>query len=103
MSARSISLNLLAAALLAASGLVHADLGFPDTVKLPAQIVVNPDQTKTLTGVETTAANDITRPGIVGMRGYGIQFEYRNTSNRGSITNYTVSAYVQDQKLTKSP
>ena len=44
MSTRSISLNLLAAALLAASGLVHADLGFPDTVKLPAQIVVNPDQ-----------------------------------------------------------
>ena len=44
MSARSISLNLLAAALLAASGLAHADLGFPDSVKLPAQIVVNPDQ-----------------------------------------------------------
>lgn len=35
---------LAVAALLLASGAARADLGFPDTVKFPPQVVVNPDQ-----------------------------------------------------------
>ncbi|MFO1344023.1 OmpA family protein [Casimicrobium huifangae] len=44
MTASTVVARLFAAATVAVAALAHADLGFPDYVKLPPQITVNPDQ-----------------------------------------------------------
>ena len=44
MTASTVVVRLLAAAAVAFATLAHADLGFPDYVKLPPQITINPDQ-----------------------------------------------------------
>ncbi len=44
MTASTVVVRLLAAAAVAFATSAHADLGFPDYVKLPPQITINPDQ-----------------------------------------------------------
>jgi hypothetical protein len=66
-------------------------------------ITVNPHTERYLPSISSVAANNITTPRIVGKRGYGLEIEYTNTNTTGAISNLTVSAYVQDRKLTSTP
>ena len=66
-------------------------------------ITANPDSTKALPTISSVLENNVTAPRIVGKRGYGLEIEYTNTNTTGGISNLTVSAYVQDRKLTSTP
>lgn len=63
-------------------------------------ITTNPDDSKTLPTVSTVAANELTRPLIIRKRAYGVQLQFSNTANRGSVVNYSIGAYVKDMKST---
>ena len=60
--------------------------------------LTNPDSTRVLSSVASTLANQITRPSLINKRAYAIQLTYQNTANRGSITNFQIGAFIQDQK-----
>lgn len=61
-------------------------------------IILDPSSTKALPSIATVPAIETMRPYIIGKRGYGIQLQFTNTAKRGSIVNYTIGAYLQDQK-----
>lgn len=63
---------------------------------------INPDTSKLLPGV-TGSTSQSTVPRIVGKRGYGLEIEYQSTSTTGGLSNLSVSAFVQDSKLTTTP
>lgn len=65
--------------------------------------IINPDDSKVLPSIATVAANGINRPYIIGKRAYGIELLFQNTANRGSISNYSIGAYVKDMKSTGTP
>lgn len=61
---------------------------------------INPEDSRVLASVSNTVAGDTTRPSLINKRAYAIELLYENTANRGSISNYQISAFVQDQKST---
>jgi hypothetical protein len=76
---------------------LNANCAFSATAYL-----INPNSTKILPSVSTTAATSIMRPMMVKKRGYGLELQLANTATRGNITNVTVSGYVCDRKNTSS-
>lgn len=62
-------------------------------------IITNPDDTRTMPTVSVTAAASvITRPMLINKRGYGLQLQFTNTANRGTVLNYQVGAFQKDLK-----
>lgn len=74
---------------------LDANSGFATTA-----YITNPTESKTLPSLSTVNEMTVTRPYIVGKRGYGVEFVFSNTANRGTITNYSVGAYIKDMKST---
>lgn len=64
-------------------------------------ITLDPTDTKQLPNVFSDTATEITRGFIIGKRSYGIQLQFQNITNRGSIVNYSIGAYVKDMKSTQ--
>lgn len=62
--------------------------------------LINPEDTRSLPAITNSAGTsaDFTVPAFVNRRGYAIELLYQNSSGRCAITNYTVAAFVQDQK-----
>lgn len=60
----------------------------------------NPEDTRILASVANTTAGQTTRPSLINKRAYAIEVLYANTANRGSITNFQIGAFIQDQKST---
>lgn len=63
-------------------------------------VTINPEDTRTLASVSMTLPGQATRPSLINKRAYAIELQYTNTSGRGSVTNYQIGAFVQDQKST---
>lgn len=65
-------------------------------------ITIDPSTTRTLSGTTGPAAtSQINRPLLIGKRGYGLELEFTNGTNRTQITGYTVGAYISGRKNTK--
>lgn len=85
--------RLLAVALLLACGAAYADLGFPDTVKLPPQVVLDPDQALIKEDVaeaefESTRAGD---PKVQRGRHYVRWFRYKPAAGEPALGYYNGS------------
>lgn len=65
--------------------------------------LINPEDTRDLPPLTNagSSAMQVTRPAFVNRRGYAIEINFENTAGRVAITNYTVGAYLTDQKTVK--
>lgn len=64
--------------------------------------LTNPDGSRSLASISSTTANNVTRPALVGKRGYGIEIEYQNSSGTGRIINYSVTGSETGFKTVES-